>query len=108
MDFGGSLPEINCGRTYSGLGCGSMPAAAAAWGGLSADAGPTPDAFRSASAALATHPGEVARRVMTSHPAPVNAGSAVGERRASAVDDVPDPHWRDAARGRGDRNRAHR
>jgi PPE-repeat protein len=37
MDFGALPPEINSGRMYSGPGCGSMMAAAAAWDGLAAD-----------------------------------------------------------------------
>jgi PPE-repeat protein len=37
MDFGALPPEINSGRMYSGPGCGSMLAAAAAWDGLAAD-----------------------------------------------------------------------
>lgn len=37
MDFAALPPEINSGRMYSGPGCGSMLAAAAAWDGLAAD-----------------------------------------------------------------------
>jgi PPE-repeat protein len=37
MDFGALPPEINSGRMYSGPGCGSMLAAAAAWDELAAD-----------------------------------------------------------------------
>ena len=40
MDFGALPPEINSARMHSGPGCGSMPAAAAAWDGLTADGGP--------------------------------------------------------------------
>jgi PPE-repeat protein len=40
MGFGASPPEINCGRMYSGPGCGSMLAAAATWDWLAADGGP--------------------------------------------------------------------
>jgi PPE-repeat protein len=37
MDFGALPPEINSGRMYSGPGCESMLAAAAAWDGLADD-----------------------------------------------------------------------
>jgi PPE-repeat protein len=37
MDFGALPPEINSGRMYTGPGCGSMLAAAAAWEGVAAD-----------------------------------------------------------------------
>ena len=37
MDFGALPPEINSGRMYSGPGCESMLAAAAAWDGLAED-----------------------------------------------------------------------
>ena len=37
MDFGALPPEINSGRMYTGPGCGSMLAAAAAWDGLADD-----------------------------------------------------------------------
>jgi PPE-repeat protein len=37
MDFGALPPEINSGRMYSGPGCGSMLAAAAAWTELAED-----------------------------------------------------------------------
>jgi hypothetical protein len=43
-----------------------------------------------ASALGCAHPGELVRRVMTTHPASVNPGSKAGERRASATEDVPD------------------
>ncbi|OBH97711.1 PPE family protein [Mycobacterium sp. E2733] len=46
MDFGALPPEINSGRMYSGPGCGSMLAAAAAWEGLAADLHVTAASYR--------------------------------------------------------------
>jgi hypothetical protein len=40
MDIGALPPEIKSGRTYSGSGYESMPAAAAAGDGLAGDGGP--------------------------------------------------------------------
>jgi PPE-repeat protein len=47
MDFGALPPEINSGRMYSGPGCGSMLAAAAAWDGLAADLHSTAPSYQS-------------------------------------------------------------
>jgi PPE-repeat protein len=47
MDFGELPPEINSGRMYSGPGCGSMLAAAAAWGGLADDLHSTAASYHS-------------------------------------------------------------
>ena len=47
MDFGALPPEINSGRMYSGPGCGSMLAAAAAWDGLAADLHSTAASYQS-------------------------------------------------------------
>src|ERR1700751_1734348 len=47
MDFGGLPPEINSGRMYSGPGCGSMLAAAAAWDGLAEDLHSTAASYQS-------------------------------------------------------------
>ena len=47
MDFGALPPEINSGRMYSGPGCGSMLAAAAAWDGLAADLYSTAASYQS-------------------------------------------------------------
>ena len=47
MDFGALPPEINSGRMYSGPGCGSMLAAAAAWDGLAADLHSTAGSYQS-------------------------------------------------------------
>jgi PPE-repeat protein len=47
MDFGALPPEINSGRMYSGPGCGSMLAAAAAWDGLAADVHSTAASYQS-------------------------------------------------------------
>ena len=43
-----------------------------------------------ASALGCANPGELVRRVMSTHPASVNADSTAGERRASATNDVSD------------------
>ena len=47
MDFGALPPEINSGRMYSGPGCGSMLAAAAAWDGLADDLHSTAASYQS-------------------------------------------------------------
>jgi PPE-repeat protein len=47
MDFGALPPEINSGRMYSGPGCGSMLAAAAAWDGLGDDLHSTAASYQS-------------------------------------------------------------
>ena len=47
MDFGALPPEINSGRMYTGPGCGSMLAAAAAWDGLAADLHSTAASYQS-------------------------------------------------------------
>jgi PPE-repeat protein len=47
MDFGALPPEINSGRMYSGPGCGSMLAAAAAWDELAADLHSTAASYQS-------------------------------------------------------------
>ena len=47
MDFGALPPEINSGRMYSGPGCGSMLAAAAAWDGLADDLHSTAASYHS-------------------------------------------------------------
>jgi PPE-repeat protein len=47
MDFGALPPEINSGRMYSGPGCGSIMAAAAAWDGLAADLHSTATSYQS-------------------------------------------------------------
>jgi PPE-repeat protein len=47
MDFGALPPEINSGRMYSGPGCGSMLAAAAAWDELAADLDSTSASYQS-------------------------------------------------------------
>jgi PPE-repeat protein len=47
MDFGPLPPEINSGRMYSGPGCGSMLAAAAAWDELAADLHSTAASYQS-------------------------------------------------------------
>jgi PPE-repeat protein len=47
MDFGALPPEINSGRMYSGPGCGSMLAGAAAWDGLAADLHSTAASYES-------------------------------------------------------------
>jgi PPE-repeat protein len=47
MDFGALPPEINSGRMYTGPGCGSMLAAAAAWGGVAADLYSTAASYQS-------------------------------------------------------------
>ena len=52
---------------------------------------------------LCPHPGELARRVMSTHPASVNADSTAGERRVTENGGVR--IRRDAPRGRCDRNR---
>ena len=44
MDFGALPPEINSGRMYTGPGCGSTLAAAAAWDGLAAREDVNPEA----------------------------------------------------------------
>jgi hypothetical protein len=135
MDFGALPPEINLRRLYTGPGCGSTLAAAAAcdtalavaerlalaaFSGVHAHVdvnpepvrplGPTqmavhPVACRSAQYRRCTHPGELGRWVMTTHPASVNAGSTAGERRVSAADDVPDLHSRPRDRAAGVRIR---
>ena len=69
MDFGALPPEINS----------AWPAAVAA----TLMACPPCDACRSAQYRLCPHPGELVRRVMTTHPASVNADSTAGERRVS-------------------------
>ncbi|HET9117197.1 MAG TPA: PPE family protein, partial [Pseudonocardiaceae bacterium] len=48
MDFAALPPEINSGRLYSGPGCGSMLAAAAAWDGLADDLYSTAGSYQSA------------------------------------------------------------
>jgi PPE-repeat protein len=47
MDFGALPPEINSSRMYSGPGCGSMLAAAAAWEGLAAELDSTAASYQS-------------------------------------------------------------
>ena len=47
MDFAALPPEINSGRMYSGPGCGSMLAAASAWGGLADDLYSTAGSYQS-------------------------------------------------------------
>ena len=47
MDFGALTPEINSGCMYSGPGCGSMLAAAAAWDGLADDLHSTAGSYQS-------------------------------------------------------------
>ena len=47
MDFGALPPEINSGRMYTGPGCGSMLAAAAAWDGVAADLYSTAASYQS-------------------------------------------------------------
>ena len=47
MDFGALPPEINSGRMYSGCGCGSMLAAAAAWDEPGADLHSTAASYQS-------------------------------------------------------------
>ena len=56
MDFGALPPEINSGRMYSGPGCGSMLAAAAAWDELAADLDSTAASYQSVIADLTGGP----------------------------------------------------
>src|SRR5215217_1467307 len=58
----------------------------------------TPDACRSAQYRICPHPGELVRRVMSTHPASVNADSTAGERRLTENGGVR--IRRDARRGR--------
>ena len=62
-------------------GCGCTPAAAAARGRGDRQRRPTLMPAGPPSDARCTHPGELACRVMTTHPASVNPDSEAGERR---------------------------
>jgi hypothetical protein len=82
MDFGASSPEISPGHWYSGVAGAHEDANLSA-----SDRWVAQPRWRPAlvllirPVTLCTHPGELARRVMTTHPASANADSAAGGRR---------------------------